>query len=356
MVDEPQADFTGSWASLKETSSSRVSPTFRYAMNTENAEPTATATFRPKLPASGKYHVEIASTPGRNRSPKVPCVISGADGETVVIMDQTLKGGWHRVADNIQFHAGISGFVQIRNNCGALGTNDKIVLADAVRFIPSGDSTSGFQLTVTSDGGGKVLVDPNKKNFSPGAEVSLVAQPEEGYIFAGWSGALSGMLNPARLVMENNKRINASFVLGNPGVIMDAGDASLTGDSWMPNPPKWGARTNYQFASTCTDGSTKVATAVYQPNISKAGLYDVYIWYSKGPNRADNAPWEISGKNKTVTVKVNQQLNGGDWFPIASGIEFDAGKKGYVKLSNVTGQPNFVVVADSVAFVYVGKP
>ncbi len=358
MVDEPQAEFTGSWQTIKESASVGVSPTFRYAMNVE-ADATATAIFRPKVPATGKYHVEIASTPGRNRSPKVPCVISCADGEISVVMDQTQKpGGWHRVAENLQFNAGTSGFIMIRNNGGELGTHDKIVIADAVRLVPSGEGAAGgFQLLTTVGNGGQVVSKPNKKTFEPNSSVTLTAEANDGFVFDGWSGDVNSSANPLTLTMDKTIRLTANFSEGNPGAILTAEDATFVG-VWQTNAAKWGARTNYQFASTCSrDGVPgPLSTAVYQPQLSKSGLYDIYIWYSKGTNRADNAPWEIVGKGKPFVVKVNQQVNGGDWVPIANAVEFDSGKKGYVKLSNLTGTVNSVVVADSVAFVYVGKP
>jgi hypothetical protein len=357
VMDETQAEFTGRWQTLTEAAGYGHGSTFRYAMNTDEKEATGVAIFRPTIPVSGKYHVEVASSPGRNRSPKVPCLIKCADGEIRVLMDQTLKpGGWHRIAENLQFEQGTNGSVQIANNGGVLAANDKIVIADGVRFVPSDDSIKGFQLLTTVGTGGHILLDPKKKTFEPNSIVKLTAEPDDGFVFESWSGDATGSANPLALTMDKMKRITANFSEGNAGAILDASNAKFEG-SWLTNAAKWGARTNYLFASTCIrgGGATPIATAIYQPKLSKAGLYDIYIWYSKGPNRADTAPWEIVGKDKTFTVKVNQQVNGGDWFPIASGVEFEAGTNGYVKLSNQTGFINSVVVADSVAFVYVGN-
>ncbi|MDB6026599.1 MAG: xly 1 [Verrucomicrobiales bacterium] len=354
VIDDEQAEFTGRWQGIKEVAA--IGSQFKYAMNSEETEPSSTATFRPKIPSAGRYHVEIHSTPGGNRSPKVPCVISSADGEISVVIDQFKRPGlWQRIADNVQFNAGTSGFVRIGNNGGAMPVIGKVVIADAVRFVPTGASEKGFQLQANAGAGGSILLNPKKKNFDPDTVVTLTAQAEDGYVFNGWSGDASGMENPLSLTMNKNKHITAGFVEGAAGVIMDASDAKLVGN-WLPQRAQWGARTNYQYASTVIKETGTPVFAMYRPELSKAGLYDIYIWYSKGPNRADNAPWEIVGKKKPFTVNVNQQVRGGDWVPIANGVEFEAGTKGYVKLSNATGSVNYVVVADSVAFVYVGKP
>ncbi len=357
VVDEPAATMTGRWQTIKEASTFASGDTFQYAMSVEGREATATATFRPNIPATGRYHVEIFSSPGRNRSSNVPIIVSGAEGPVSLVMDQTAKpAGWHRVAENVLFNAGTGGYAEIHNNAG--GGEGKIVMADAVRFVPAeGSVKSGFELLTTVDTGGKVQRSPNQKTFAPGDVVTLTAEPEDGYVFNGWTGDTESMVNPLTVTIDKNTRINAQFVPGGSGAILDASDAVFEG-SWLTNAGKWGARTNYQFASTCIrDGvPAKLSTATYQPDLAKSGLYDIYIWYSKGTNRATDASWEIVGKNTPVTVKVNQQINGGDWFQIGAGVEFERGRKGYVRLSNISSQVNYVVVADSVAFVYMGKP
>ncbi|MDB6024604.1 MAG: hypothetical protein JWM68_827, partial [Verrucomicrobiales bacterium] len=53
-------------------------------------------------------------------------------------------------------------------------------------------------------------------------------------------------------------------------------------------------------------------------------------------------------------VKISQQTGGDGWVPLAAGKEFEAGKKGFVRLFNDTEEQAAVVVADAVAFLYVG--
>jgi uncharacterized repeat protein (TIGR02543 family) len=356
VIDEPDATFKGNWQSIKEKAGFGTSPSFRYAMATTAAQATASAVFRPVIPVTGRYHVEIASSPGNNRCHKVPCVISGSEGEKRVVLNQQVPSGWHRVADAVLFSAGSAGYVEIFNNAEDAGTN-RIVMADGARFIPTEDQ-GGLSLITTVTGNGKVVVSPKKSSFAPGSEVELTAEAGEGYIFGGWSGDASGVSNPLQITMTKAQQVTANFVEGNPGVIMESAECETEGE-WQKAKPQWGARTNYQFVSTCAAGGTSTipkATATYRPYLRKSGLYDVYIWYAKGPNRADNAPWEISGKDKKITVSVKQKINGGDWFRIATAVPFAMGADSYVRLSNETGASGSVVVADSVAFVYVGQP
>ena len=70
----------------------------------------------------------------------------------------------------------------------------------------------GYLLTVNVVGQGSVVVAPAKAQYAPGETVEVTAVPEEGWIFAGWSGALSGSDTPASLRMDSDKTVTARFV------------------------------------------------------------------------------------------------------------------------------------------------
>jgi len=61
--------------------------------------------------------------------------------------------------------------------------------------------------------GGSVTCSPAKAVYSPGELVTLTATPAPGtdYVFAGWSGDLTGPNNPATLVMDADKSVTARF-------------------------------------------------------------------------------------------------------------------------------------------------
>lgn len=211
----------------------------------------------------------------------------------------------------------------------------------------------GYSLQISEHAGGGIKAVPEQSKYDPHTTVTLVAEPEPGYVFDRWAGDVKGTEASVNITMDSNKTIGAKFLPQAEGVIMEAADATLSGN-WMFGSAKWGARNNYQFASTIKDASEgTVSTITYQPDLPKSGLYDIYLWYSQGTNRAPNAPWQISSKTGTVVVEVNQQNNGGNWRLLASGVEFESGNKGFVRLSNETGTPGYVVIADSIAFVSV---
>ena len=64
-------------------------------------------------------------------------------------------------------------------------------------------------LAVTVDGLGSV--DPPGGTFLEGSTVQLQASPAPGWVFAGWSGDLTGTANPAALTMDAPKAVTARF-------------------------------------------------------------------------------------------------------------------------------------------------
>ena len=105
---------------------------------------------------------------------------------------------------------------------------------------------------------------------------------------------------------------------------------------------------DYQFATSSNGGPS---TATYVPNFPNLGFYDVSVWYPASANRASNAPFRINFLNGTTNILVNQQLNGGFWFKIASALPFNAGTNGSLQISNNAGPS--VVIADAAKFSFV---
>ncbi len=66
-------------------------------------------------------------------------------------------------------------------------------------------------LTVNVAGKGAVDIVPRQTGYISGTEVTLTAQPADGWQFTGWLGDLSGATSPATLAMNADKIIIATF-------------------------------------------------------------------------------------------------------------------------------------------------
>lgn len=107
--------------------------------------------------------------------------------------------------------------------------------------------------------------------------------------------------------------------------------------------------TNYHYANV---SQSTLRTATFTPNLPATGRYDVYVRYAASSDRATNAPYTIVYDGGSVTVPVNQKLNGGIWNLLASEVPFLDGTSGYVRLANTASGGN-VVIADAVQFIYL---
>ncbi|MDP2115135.1 MAG: ice-binding family protein [Bacteroidota bacterium] len=67
-----------------------------------------------------------------------------------------------------------------------------------------------YTLNVTAVNG-TVLKVPNKTAYNSGEIVELTATPSTGYTFTGWSGDVTGSLNPVSVTMNSNKNVTANF-------------------------------------------------------------------------------------------------------------------------------------------------
>ncbi len=350
IVDNKEAQFKGSWT--KSTGSTqKYKEDYRFFSSTDAKEPTATAEFRPVIPAAGRYDVDIWFTSGDNRSTMAPVVISCRSGTQTFKVDEKRDGGkWVNVAKNQEFDLGNSGFIILGNNTGATGT---VVVADAIRLTQVGGEP-GFVVNFSPAVGGTFIKDPNKSGFVAGSSVQITAIADEGYVFNGWTGDVTGMANPMTLTMDRDKNIGATFIQGGIGVIMEYDEAVYFGD-WTQGDVKFGKPHGDGFRwISGGKGKANKATATFTPDLPRKGNYDIYVWFTPGGNRSEGSPFEITSKSGKQVVRINQKTGGNDWVLLAAGQEFDAGKSGSVRLMNDVPEPSAVVVSDAVAFVYVG--
>ncbi|MCK6606644.1 MAG: choice-of-anchor H family protein [Ignavibacteriaceae bacterium] len=79
-----------------------------------------------------------------------------------------------------------------------------------------------LNLSKTGTGTGGVKVNgtlqllPYSASFPSGSNVTLEAVPDANYTFTGWSGALSGTVNPTSITMNSNNNVGAGFA--GPGI------------------------------------------------------------------------------------------------------------------------------------------
>jgi hypothetical protein len=100
-------------------------------------------------------------------------------------------------------------------------------------------------LALAASGSGSVTASPAVPWYPDGSEVTLTATTGAFTTFTGWSGSVSGTTNPAVVVMDANKSVQASFLTEEFGFAENF-DSYAIGDYPVPaNPlPGWNAMTS----------------------------------------------------------------------------------------------------------------
>jgi len=128
VMDDTDAIVKGDWL---HSISSAPFLMYNYQFTNQSAAQTASATYQPKLPADGRYEVQIMYSADNNRSKNVSVLIHSNKGEKVVLVDMSKKAPknyWHSLGE-FEFSKNKNPKVVISNK-GSGG----IVVADGLKF------------------------------------------------------------------------------------------------------------------------------------------------------------------------------------------------------------------------------
>jgi uncharacterized repeat protein (TIGR02543 family) len=91
--------------------------------------------------------------------------------------------------------------------------SNKTVIAQFVSGGGSGGTTTYYTLTVniSPTGGGNVVKNPDKQQYTAGESVVVGAIPSSGYQFLNWSGDISSTDNPLNVTITTNIVLTANF-------------------------------------------------------------------------------------------------------------------------------------------------
>ncbi|MFK5956750.1 MAG: N-acetylmuramoyl-L-alanine amidase, partial [Planctomycetota bacterium] len=132
---------------------------------------------------------------------------------------------------------------------------------------------------------------------------------------------------------------------GSAEIIMDNALASFSG-GWSvgtSSSDKYGP--DYRWAST----GVATARALWNPNITQAGRYEISLWWPAGGNRNPSTEVGLLLNGQLLTARVNQQQSGGQWNLLGT-VFLPLGANTTIGLSN-QGSLGWVVVADALRLV-----
>ena len=133
VVDESSAELVGEWQYSTHT------PPYvglGYLHDMKAGKGAKSVTFTPALPKAGWYEVRLAHCYNVRRATNTPVTIHHADGDTTLRINQQEEpahGRLFRSLGMFRFEAGRAGWVRVSTEGTAA---DKVVVADAVQFLP----------------------------------------------------------------------------------------------------------------------------------------------------------------------------------------------------------------------------
>jgi len=128
IIDNPQATVVGSW-SAGTSSADKYGDDYRYKSKGSGS---SSLTYTPNIYFTGQYQVFEWHPKGNNRTTGAPFVINYATGTDTKYVNEQVKGGAWNLLGVYPFTNGSSGNVMITDG---IAESDKVILADAIRFV-----------------------------------------------------------------------------------------------------------------------------------------------------------------------------------------------------------------------------
>ena len=220
------------------------------------------------------------------------------------------------------------------------GSYDVIVTSGSQSMTnPPVNLTVLFQLTTNVIGNGLIHVLPSTNIFPAFTEISLKAMPNDGQIFAGWSGSITSSAPTLTFQIDSHMEVSALFnkapipleIVKGPVSLSVLGGTNATFEVVAKGEPP--ITYQWRFQGTNVPFATNSVLLIDNTGIAHAGFYDVIL--SSGTQSMTNPPVQLtvlyrlinnSSPGGTVTVLPSTNV-----FPAMTEITLSAqADNGYV--------------------------
>jgi len=137
-----------------------------------------------------------------------------------------------------------------------------------------------YTLSTSTEGQGSVSVYPKRASYQEGTEVTLTAEPDEGYVFKEWKGDATGSSSPTTVIMNSDKSVTAVFEKEEPEKV------TLT------------------MKSSPAEGGTVSMLQAEKVQVTKGKTVTIQAFANQG-YRFDHWSGDVSGKSKSVTLTMS---------------------------------------------------
>jgi beta-glucanase (GH16 family) len=153
------------------------------------------------------------------------------------------------------------------------------MIVDYVRVYSLDGGKGPFKLAIDKIGNGSVTLQPAQESYDSGTVVKIIAQPEQGSEFFGFTGQLTTHADTTNLVM--NRNIKAIAVFKPVGELILNGDFSSGATLWLPVGNYGGS------------GEGSVVNGEYQIKVTNPGTDNYNIQFNQEKLRIVKGAWYI---------------------------------------------------------------
>jgi uncharacterized repeat protein (TIGR02543 family) len=198
-----------------------------------------------------------------------------------------------------------------------------------IRGDPSGPMLP-HSLTVGDVVGGSIIVNPETDTtYAYGTEVELTAVPQDGYLFEGWTGDLTGTANPITIGMTSDRNVSAGFRDCTEGCTFDlevsstvtveenVSSGSVNGSSSDLELPRDGSTeqlVGMSFSGLEIPPGAEITSAYLQFSVDETGsgpvILEVYGDDTDNSTAVSTADGDVSGRTPT---DASVTWSPGDW-------------------------------------------
>ncbi|MEN6624688.1 MAG: DUF1349 domain-containing protein [Candidatus Sumerlaeia bacterium] len=164
-------------------------------------------------------------------------------------------------------------------------------------------------LTVATAGSGSVATSPTLTAYPIGTTVTLTAQPSACWSFDHWSGDAGGTANPARIVIDANKLVTATFAEFIGDIAIQAGRRSAV-VTWTTDRPATG-RVDYGLTSALELGAAGDDTLTTQHSLTLSNLADATTYLCRITSTAETGEAQSAELSLTTPTLVDYTLTVG---------------------------------------------
>ncbi|WP_410793302.1 family 16 glycosylhydrolase [Kribbella sp. C-35] len=292
-------------------------------------DPTASATWRPQLPAEQSYEVFVWNPSFLHTGQKAArYTVSHDGGQTAAVVNQDSAGQQWVSLGAYRMTPGRGQGVRVTSDPAGSGT----LRADAVKFVPA------------------VVVDNDQTGYSEqGTWRSSSSVTGWRGQDTRWSGDPAATARWAPTLPHSTTYDVYAWI---PDGRQDSEIRVGVSDPGYTESGAWSGSslTGWDGTATRTTNDTK-ATAEWRPDLPIAGQYEVSAWVPNDPISTTAARYTVDHPGGQSSVDINQTTGGKQWLSLGT-YDFAAGTAGRIMIANAAGRG--YLRTNVVRFVRVG--